>query len=102
MEIKNLAQLKRTINERKEFVIRNHRIADFIGQKRMAVKIQTNGFYSAVTNNSEHPLSIENGSKGSWLEYGKASSWEFCGGLCSLYAGEHIPQNLVWTIEFCE
>ena len=42
--------------------------------------------------------------KGSWIDFGKATQWEFQDGTCSMYLPEmeHIPENLIWTIEFCE
>ena len=46
MEIKNLAQLKRVIQEKREFIIRVHRQEKFLGQKRIPNVVQSNGFYS--------------------------------------------------------
>lgn len=43
-----LAQLKRVVQEKKEFVIKEHRIEGFIGQKRTPNIVQSNGFYSIV------------------------------------------------------
>lgn len=45
--IKNLSQLKKAINEKKEFKIVRHYIhPDYEGQVRVPNIIQTNGFYS--------------------------------------------------------
>ena len=44
MEIKNLAQLKRVIQEKREFIIRVHRQEKFLGQKRIPNVVQSNGF----------------------------------------------------------
>lgn len=44
MRIKNLAQLKRVIQEKKEFIIRAHRHEKFLGQKRVPNIVQSNGF----------------------------------------------------------
>ena len=46
MEIKNLAQLKRVIQEKREFIIRAHRQEKFLGQKRIPNVVQSNGFLS--------------------------------------------------------
>ena len=102
MEIRNLAQLKRVVQEKKEFVIKEHRKEGFIGQKRTPNIIRSNGFYSIVTGQPEDKVSLANDGKGSWIEYGKASQWEFRDGLCSMYLPEkeHLPENLIWTITF--
>lgn len=102
MEIKNLAQLKRAVQEKKEFVIKEHRREGWIGQKRTPNIIQSNGFYSIVTGQPEHEVSLANAGKGCWTEYGKASQWEFHDGLCSMYLPEkeHLPENRIWTITF--
>ena len=90
------------IQENREFVIKEHRIERFLGQKRTPNIIQSNGFYSIVTGQPEHEVSLANDGKGSWIEYGRASQWEFQDGLCSMYLPEkdHLPENLIWTITF--
>lgn len=100
--IANLSQLKRKIEGYNAFTIRNHKRAECIGQVRKPVKVQTNGFYSAVINDPNNRFAIEKDAQALWLEYSKASDWEFSQNLCHLYAGEHTPENLVWTIEFYE
>ena len=50
MRIKNLAQLKRVIQEKKELSsIREHRHEKFLGQKRVPNIVQSNGFYSVIS-----------------------------------------------------
>lgn len=93
MEIKNLAQLKRAINDKKEFVILEHFIhKGLTGQRRKPNKIQTNGFYSIVPDNPECKESTCNSGLGMWFEYGKASDWEFINGTC-------IRKD-IWKIKF--
>lgn len=93
MEIKNLAQLKRVINDKKEFVIEEHYIKpELTGQRRKPNKIQTNGFYSIVPDNPTYKESTCNGGLGMWFEYGKASDWEFVNGTCI--------RKGIWTIRF--
>lgn len=100
--VKNLSQLKRKIEGGSTFVIRNHMRAECIGQRRKPIKVQTNGFYSAVLGDPANEFSIETCGKGLWIDYGKASDWEFAPNLCHLYAGAHSPENLVWSIELEE
>ena len=104
MEIKNLAQLKRVIQEKREFIIRAHRLNIFLGQRRIPNVVQSNGFYSVISRQPEHEVSCANRGKGSWIDFGKATQWEFQDGKCSMYFPEmeHIPDNLIWSIEFCE
>ena len=104
MEIKNLAQLKRVIQEKREFIIRVHRQEKFLGQKRIPNVVQSNGFYSVISGQPEHEGSFANYGKGSWIDFGKATQWEFQEETCSMYLPEmeHIPENLIWTIEFCK
>lgn len=97
MEIKNLSQLKKAINNGHCFTIVNHYVKpEYNGQKRKPNVVQTNGFYSIVADNPEHSLNLANRGKGSWIEYGKASDWNFENGLCSLIS--HGVK--VWEIKF--
>lgn len=100
MEIKNLSQLKKTIAAGNIFVIKKHRVSEFIGQKRKGNVILTNAIYSIVPDDPENKINKANGGRGSWLEYGKASAWEFNNGTCTLYNGEHKPENLVMSFVF--
>lgn len=97
MEIKNLAQLKKAVKEKKCFTIVKHYIRpEYDGQKRQPNVVQTNGFYSIVTGDLENKVSLANYGKGSWCEFGKAADWIFEDGLCKFtYRGK-----LVWEIQF--
>lgn len=77
MEIKNLAQLKRVIQEKREFIIRVHRQEKFLGQKRIPNVVQSNGFYSVISGQPEHEVSCANYGKGSWIVLGKQLSGNF-------------------------
>lgn len=93
MDIKNLAQLKRAINDKKAFEIVKHcRFPEWEGQTRVPNVVQTNGFYSVIPNEPNHKVSMFNDGKGSWLAYRKASEWKFEDGVCELSG--------VWTIRF--
>ena len=100
MDIKNLSQLKRAINNGACFKIVKHYIKPiYEGQIRKPNKVQTNGFYSIVPEpSSEIDMQVTNANqgKGSWIEYGKASDWIFENGTCKLIShGKEI-----WEIEF--
>ena len=95
--VKNLAQLKTMVNNKTPFVIVNHYIKpECVGQVRVPNIIQTNGFYSVIKNDIEHPVSKANNGKGYWMEYGKASEWKFGNGICTNY---HYDKP-VWSIKF--
>jgi hypothetical protein len=95
--IKNLAELKKAINSGCAFTIKAHYIKpELTGQQRCAAKTQTNGFYSVVPGEPEHPVSMANGGKGYWAEYGKASDWTFENGICK----QSFRGKEVWEIEF--
>ncbi|MBC5688170.1 peptidylprolyl isomerase [Mediterraneibacter sp. NSJ-55] len=99
MKIKNLSQLKKAINNKNEFIIVEHGIRpEYVGQIRKPNLIQTNGFYSIVDNEPNHPVTLANSGKGSWIEYGKASDWKFENELCIQYIGD----RKIWTIEFLD
>ena len=66
MEIKNLAQLKRVIQEKREFIIRAHRQEKFLGQKRIPNVVQSNGFYSVISGQPEHEVQMESLSSDGW------------------------------------
>ena len=96
-EIKSLADVKRAINEGCCFTIKKHYLKpELTGQKRMPNVTQTNGFYSVVLDEPNHPVSVANYGKGYWADYGKASGWSFSNGVCKqMHQGREI-----WEIEF--
>lgn len=99
MEIRNLSQLKKAINDGQCFVIQKHYLKPaYTGQIRKPNKIQTNGFYGIVLNEPENEVSKANAGKGSWFAYGKASDWIFDNGLCKC---THNGRK-IWEISFVE
>lgn len=97
MEIKNLSQLKRAIKERHKFIIRKHYIRpEYEGQIRKPNIILSNGFYSIEDGNADSKVTLANGGKGNWIEYGKASDWKFEKGICK----QSFHKKEVWEIEF--
>lgn len=103
LDITNLSQLKKAIKEGKQFIIQDHNKKEYIGQIRKPNVIQTNGFYSVIPDEPENKISLANGKRGSWLEYGKATLWDFYKGRCYLYYTEDKkPENLVLAIDFVD
>ena len=83
MEIKNLSQLKKAINDGNCFIIHKHYLKpEYSGQIRKPNKIQTNGFYSIVLGEPDNEVTKANAGKGSWFKYGSAKDWTFDNGLC--------------------
>lgn len=104
MEIKNLAQLKRAIQDGKCFTIVEHIRPECIGEYRKPTCTQTNGFYSAKFEDVVMNRPLSNSGKGLWVEYGKASHWEFADGICRQHmeykmSGELVRRPL-WAIKF--
>lgn len=99
--ITNLSQLKKAIENKQEFKVIDHWKSENIGQIRKPNIIQTNGFYSIIPNEPNYKLSIANGGEGSWIDYGKASQWEFKDGVCYQYGGkERNMGQFIWAITF--
>ncbi len=97
--IKNLSQLKKAINEKKEFKIVRHYIhPDYEGQVRVPNIIQTNGFYSVEKNKPDSKVSAANNGKGIVFYYGKARDWSFEDGLCRYT----VDGKKIWDIKFEE
>jgi hypothetical protein len=95
--IKTLAELKKAIAAGRSFTIKKHYIKpELEGQKRTPTKVQTNGFYSAVSGEPNHPVSLANNGKGYWAEYGKSSEWSFADGVCK----QSFRDKNVWEIVF--
>lgn len=97
--ISNLAQLKKAVGEKRPFKILKHYVKpEYTGQVRTPNKVQSNGFYSIIADDLAHCVSLANGCKGSWIEFGKASDWTFQNGVCkqSFRGGE------IWEIQFLD
>ena len=87
--IKNLAQLKKAIENGKRYAVLEHYIhPQFEGQTRVPFVTQTNGYYSISPENPD--LANLNNGKGCWNDYGKASDWEF-------HEDGTITQYHTWT-----
>ena len=104
MKNMNLSRMKRAVKKKKRFIIKDHHKKVYVGQVREPHIIQSNGFYSVIADQPEHEISRVNNGKGSWFAYGKASDWDFTekGGRYYRNGLAHIPENLIWEIEFLE
>lgn len=97
--IKNLAQLKKAINEKKEFEIVRHYIhPDYEGQIRVPSIVQTNGFYSVEKGKPDSNVSKANDGRGFVFYYGKAKDWCFEDGLCKCT----VNDKKIWDIRILE
>lgn len=95
--IKNLAQLKRVLNDHPRLEIIGHCRPECIGQIRRVTLANTQGFYSIVDGQPEHKISQGNNGLGAILFWGKAASWCFEGTTCRVYDcnAEHTPKHLI-------
>ena len=95
MEIKNLSQLKRALKVGARFEIVEHYIKPaYTGQIRRVQVVQTNGLYTGIDGKPDDPVSKSNYGKGSWIEFRKASNWEFSDGCCT----QSCARGKVWKI----
>jgi hypothetical protein len=95
--VKNLSQFKKAISAGYAFKIVNHFVKpELAGQIRQPNKVQTNAFYSVVYGEPNNPVSLANGGKGYYLNYGKAGDWDFTGDTIKMYASG----KPVWEITF--
>lgn len=78
MEVRNLSQFKKALKDGHLFVIAGHEnFPERIGEVRAVNKMQSNGFYSVVYQQPNHPISQANHGRGSWLDFGKSENWIF-------------------------
>ena len=86
--VKNLSQLKRTLQTGAQFRVIDHGRPECVGEEREVTYANTQGFYSIVPNNPNCRTSLANNGRGSILWWSKAPFWEFQDGVCSLYASD--------------
>lgn len=99
MEIGSLSQLIRALKMGRTFTIVEHYLKpEHTGEVRCVQKLQTNGVYTGIAGQPDHPVSRANYGKGFWIAFGKASDWEFVDGLCT----QSIKGEKIWTIRFEE
>ena len=86
--VKNLSQLKRTLQTGAQFRVIDHGRPECVGEEREVTYANTQGFYSIVPNDPNCRTSLANNGRGSVLWWSKAPFWEFKDGVCSLYASD--------------
>ena len=92
MQIKNLSQLKRALNDHHKFQIIEHKNRpEWIGDIREVNIMQTNAMYTYSVKGQFKGINSLNHGMGSRLDFGKAKDWTFTSGLCTLLG--------VWTIK---
>ena len=86
--VKNLSQLKRTLQTGAQFRVIDHGRPECVGEEREVTYANTQGFYSIVPNDPNCGTSLANNGKGSHMWWSSAPCWEFKDGVCSLYASD--------------
>ena len=93
--VKNLSQFKKEMKAGKTFQIVEHfRFPERNGEIRKPNIVQTNGMYTVIPDDPDNKISTANNGKGSWIEFGKASDYAFCGGLIQ-QSFHGVP---IWTL----
>ncbi len=78
IKIKNLAHLKRALQEGTEYQMVMHKThPESVGLIRKVSFVQTNGIYSKVKDQPNHFYSVCNHGKGFFMDYCKASQYIF-------------------------
>ena len=96
MTINNLSQLKKAMKAGHDFVIEKHYChPEYTGQVRTVKECGTTFMYTGIKDEPYHKVSQLNSGKGCYLNFGKASDWEFKNGLCTMYSR---LKNPIWTI----
>ena len=100
LDIKNLAQLKRALTVGAEFEIKSHWKESSLNQRRQVKYADTTGIYSIRPDAPDDKINSANGGRGSYLDWGKASDWEFKNGTCTLYnkGFEHTSENMIMSL----
>ncbi len=100
VEINNLAQLKRALTIGAEFEITSYIHTDTVNQLRRVNYVDTTGIYSIRPDKPDDEVSVANGGRGYYLQWGHASEWEFSNGNCTVYRfdTEHTPENALMSV----
>lgn len=88
MEIHNLSQMKKALQKEARFEILKHCRPECVGQIREVNIANTVGFYTYLADNKDAEMNKSNGGKGIFMVWGKASSWEFDGDVCSYFKAD--------------
>ncbi len=77
MKISNLAQLKRALQTGARFRVIRHFKPELCDTVREVDTVQTNAVYLKMAGQPEHPISVCNGGKGSFMPFFKAPHYTF-------------------------
>ena len=102
--VKNLSQLKRTLQTGAQFRVIDHGRPEYVGEEREVTYANTQGFYSIVPSNPNCRTSLANNGRGSVLWWSKAPFWEFKDGVCTLYLSDtkRTKEHMVMSLEVIE
>lgn len=93
MIIKNLNQFKKAMRDGHMFEIIEHFVRpEFTGQKRYVSGFHATYMYTKVQ--EEDKINTYNNGKGIYLNFGKASDWAFCNGICQ----QKKNGKPIWTL----
>lgn len=100
LHIKNLAELKRTIQPGVEMLTTSHAYhQDIVGLTRQVTKVQTVGFYSVIKDQPNHKYSTCNHGKGFFTGFEKASAYIFDGNTITLLNTRKNDGSILMTFE---
>ena len=100
LEIKSLADLKRSIKVGTEFTATSHRNhPDIVGLRRVVAEVQSNAFYSKIKYQPEHKYSTCNYGKGFRTNFEKASCYRFCGSTVQVLDVRRSDGSVLYEME---
>lgn len=99
LNIKNLAQLKRALRPGVRFRVLRHHRKEMVGATKVVNIQQSNAVYVQIADQPDHPLSLCNGGRGTWMPYEKAPFYKFVDGVVSLYEKVGDEDSLVYSFE---
>lgn len=103
LRIKNLAELKRTIQPGVEMLTTSHAYhPDIVRLTRQVTKVQTVGFYSVIKNQPNHKYSACNQGKGFFTPFEKAPAYIFDGDTITLLDTRKNDGSILMTFELYE
>ena len=92
MDIKNLSQFKKAMQNGHDFVVEKHYChPEYIGQVRTVKECGTSFMYTGIKDEPLHKVSQLNNGKGCYLNFRKASDWKFENGLCTMINRKNEP-----------
>ena len=102
--VKNLSQLKRTLQTGAQFRVIDHGRPECVGEEREVTYANTQGFYSIVPNDTNCRTSLANNGRGSHMWWSSAPYWEFKDGVCTQYLSDtkRTKEHMVISLKVVE